>query len=292
MKNLGLLNVKMLTLLSVFHLLTLCETEISAVPNTIINVAVGEQVLFPVHNQCGATYEVTLLSKSPTHSKLASWNFNTSYNQPLYENRLKRSRNGSVMLHNVQINDTKLYEIQIDCYSTMTATREQSFDLRVFEPVSKPLMIITCSTSNITMSCTVSMGTKVTYHWEKQSLAGAIIRTYNGTELVIDHIHEQEQYMYKCIATNPVSMATSTPRIGEECNVNPSKGQKLSWMARNIAASGLLLALITIVYICYKIKPTAGEKGSNESGKRHSSPRTVPTSLFSVNSSGCILTAL
>ncbi|GCB68932.1 hypothetical protein scyTo_0013896 [Scyliorhinus torazame] len=258
MKN---LDVKILTLLSVFHLLTLCKTEIPAVPNTVINAAVGEQVLFPVHHPCGAMYEVTLLSKSPIHSKLASWNFNTSDNQPLYENRLKRSRNGSVMLHNVQINDTRLYEIQIDCYSTtMTATRKQSFDLRVFEPVSKLLVTITCSNINVTLSCTVSNGTNVTFHWEKQSLSGAINRIHNGAELVIDIVNEQEQFIYKCVAENPVSNATSAPWTMKECNKEPSKVCILLGIS---VASLWLLFLVLIALICYKMKRTASDKGCN-----------------------------
>ncbi|XP_038672491.1 hepatocyte cell adhesion molecule-like isoform X2 [Scyliorhinus canicula] len=256
MKN---LDVKILTLHSVFHLLTLCKTEISA--NTVINAAVGEQVLFPVHNQCGAVSEVTFLSKSPINTKLASWSFNTSDKQPLYENRLKRSRNGSVMLHNVQIHDTKLYQIEIECYSTaMTAARQQLIDLRVFEPVSKPLVTTTCSTINATLSCTVSNGTNVTFHWGKQSLSGAINRIHNGTELIIDIVNEQEQFIYKCVAENPVSNATSVPWTMKECNKEPSKACILLGIS---IASVWLLVLVLIACICYKMKQIASDKGCN-----------------------------
>ncbi|XP_067851590.1 SLAM family member 5-like [Heptranchias perlo] len=250
----------MLPLLSVFHLLTLCGTEISAILSTVINVIVGEQVLFPVHNQCGAEYEIMFQSKSPIRAKLASWRSNNSDRHPLYEDRLQRSTNGSVVLRNVQVNDTKLYGIQFECYST---TVEILFDLHVFEPVSKPVMTITgnCSTPNITLSCSVSKGTNVTFHWEKQPLSGVINGTYDGTELVIDHVSEQEQY--RCTAENPVSNATSDSWSTELCNRNHSKGQKLSWVIHTIAASLLLLVLVLIVYIRYKITQTAGDKGSN-----------------------------
>ncbi|XP_067897511.1 SLAM family member 5-like isoform X2 [Heterodontus francisci] len=254
----------MLALLSVFHLLTLCGTEISAVPNSIINAIVGEQVLFPVHNHCGAQYEVTFLTKSPTHAKLATWGFNTSHKHPLYENRLERSTNDSVVLYNVQISDTKLYGLQIDCYSkTMTPTDEKLFDLRVFEAVSKPLMTIICSASNITLSCSVAKGNNVIFHWEKQSLSGAINRTYDGAELVIDHVTEQEQYMYRCIADNLISNASSDPWTIEQCNVNNSKDHKLLWNISTIAAPVLLLVLALVAYICYKIKLTASDKEGN-----------------------------
>ncbi|XP_078058821.1 hepatic and glial cell adhesion molecule-like isoform X2 [Mustelus asterias] len=208
----------MLTLLSVFHLLTLCETEITAVPDTTTNAIVGEQVLFPVHNQCTALYEAAFFIKSPIHTKLASWGFNTFDKRPLYENRLQRSVNDSVKLLNVQITDTNLYQIEINCFDkSMTAAREQLFDLQVFEPVSKPLTTVTCSAANASLSCEVSNGINVTIHWEKLSLSGAINGTYDGPELVIDHANEEEQYWYKCIAENPVSNATSDPWTIKEC---------------------------------------------------------------------------
>uniref|UniRef100_UPI00398F43AB SLAM family member 5-like isoform X1 n=1 Tax=Pristiophorus japonicus TaxID=55135 RepID=UPI00398F43AB len=262
----------MLALLSVFHLLTLCGTEISAVHYTIINVVVGEKVMFPVHNQCGAQYEVSFLSKFPTHTKLASWGLTESDGHPLYKDRLERSTNDSLVLHNVQVNDTKLYGIQFECYSTKIAeTKEELFDLRVFEPVSKPVMTITgsCSTPNITLSCSVFKGTNVTFHWEKQSLSGAVNGTYDGSELVIDHVSEQEQYMYRCTAKNPVSNAISDPWTTEQCNSYHSKIQKRLWIMYTTAATVLLFVLILLVYICYKRKQSASHKGSNKPTERN-----------------------
>ncbi|XP_067898138.1 signaling lymphocytic activation molecule-like [Heterodontus francisci] len=92
------------------------------------------------------------------------------------------------------------------------------------EPVSKPVLTITAKTStpNITLSCFVSKGNNVTFHWEKQSLSGAINRTSDGEELVIDHVSEQEQYVYICTAENPVSNATSDPWTRQQCNGNNS----------------------------------------------------------------------
>ncbi|XP_041038012.1 natural killer cell receptor 2B4-like [Carcharodon carcharias] len=261
MRKLVLFNMKIWALLSVFHLLTLCETEISAVAKTTINAIVGEQVLFPVHNQCGAQYEITLVAKSPIHAKLASWGFNTFEKHAMYENRLQRSMNDSVMLQNVQINDTKLYGIQVDCYSrTVTETSETLFDLQVFEPVSKPLITINCSATIITLSCSVSRGTNVTFLWEK-SLSGAINTADNGAELVLGHVSEHEQYLYRCIGENPVSNASSDPSIIKQCNRKNAKDRKELHLIS--AAIVWLLALILFVFICYKVKRTARNKASN-----------------------------
>ncbi|XP_043557894.1 SLAM family member 5-like isoform X1 [Chiloscyllium plagiosum] len=241
-------------LVSVFHLFTLCVTEISAISMTIINATTGEQVLFPVPIHCGAQYEVTFLSKSLIIAKLASWGMKTFHKHTLYENRLQRHTNDSLVLQNVQINDTKVYGIQIECYDTVVMPmKETVFDLRVFEPVSKPSMTMYCSLTSVNLNCSVSKGTNVTLYWEEQSLSGTIHRIYDGAKLVINYVHEQDQYKYKCVAQNPVSNATSDLQILEMCNGDISKVQRLTWTTRNFCASILLLALIVIAYICYNV---------------------------------------
>ncbi|XP_048460624.1 SLAM family member 5-like [Rhincodon typus] len=251
--------MKMLTLLSVFSLLTVFGTEISAI--SIINAIVGKQVLFPVAIPCGNQCEVAFLSKSPIHAKLASWGITPLSTHILYKNRLQIATNCSLVLQNVQINDTKPYAIQIDCCKPSTVTEETIFQLQVFEPVSKPSITINCSTTNVSLSCSVSNGTNVTLHWEKKSSSGAISRINDGAELVLSHDHEQNQYEYMCVAENPVSSETSDPPKLEKCNGHNSKG----WRAPVFisTATVLFFGLVIIIIIGFKTKPAACNKGNN-----------------------------
>ncbi|XP_048398455.1 carcinoembryonic antigen-related cell adhesion molecule 1-like [Stegostoma tigrinum] len=251
-----IINMKMLTLLSAFSLLTVFGTEISAL--SVINATVGEQVLFPVATACSNKCEVAFLSKSPIHATLASGGITQYFIHILYKDRLQFATNCSLVLQNVQINDSKSYAIQIDCHEPSTVTEETLFQLQVFEPVSKPSITINCSTTNVSLSCSVSNGTNVTLHWEKKSLSGAISRINDRAELVLNHDHEQNQNEYMCVAENPVSRETSDPQKPEQCN---SKGwQRPVFIG---TATVLFLGLVIIIIICFKTKPAACDKGNN-----------------------------
>ncbi|XP_072329310.1 hepatic and glial cell adhesion molecule-like [Scyliorhinus torazame] len=130
---------------------------------------------------------------------------------------------GSVVLRNIQINDSGIYEIEINYYGQELKNSDKvGFELLVFEPVSQPDVKIfgDCTTPNITLSCSVSNGTNVTFHWRKESLSRTTDDAFNGTQLVINHGNEEEQHVYWCIAENPVSDAKSDPVRLELCNGN------------------------------------------------------------------------
>ncbi|XP_072427871.1 CD48 antigen-like [Chiloscyllium punctatum] len=254
-----LFNMKMLTLLSVFNLLILCGTESSAISTIIINATVGDQVLFPVPVHCGSQYEVAFLLTSPINAKLASWGFGTPHKHALYEKRLQIHQNASLALQKVQIYDTGLYEIHIDCYDTaVMETTKTKFDLQVFEPVSKPLITINCSTKNASLSCCVSKGTNVTLYWEIQPMSGPSDRIDDKAELVISPGHEQDKYT--CVVQNPISNATSDLQTLEKCNDQSSTGFVLYISIST--ATVLLFGLVIIIFI-YIAKLTTDDKGNN-----------------------------
>ncbi|XP_067898123.1 uncharacterized protein [Heterodontus francisci] len=87
----------------------------------------------------------------------------------------------------------------------VTVGEQVLFCVNQQEPVSQPALKIVgdCLTPNIILSCSVSKGTNVTFHWRKES-SGAIDGAYNRTDLVIDRGNEQEQHVYRCIAENPI----------------------------------------------------------------------------------------
>ncbi|XP_067898122.1 hepatic and glial cell adhesion molecule-like isoform X1 [Heterodontus francisci] len=203
--SLNIINTRIILL--VFHLFTVCGAVTLVTPNTATEVTVGEQVLFCVNQQ--GQYDVTFCS-TPPPAIIAVWAINNSMGpktiHPLYEGRLQWNMSGSVVLYNAQINDSGIYEIEISYYSTeLKSSDTERFELRVFEPVSQPALKIVgdCLTPNIILSCSVSKGTNVTFHWRKES-SGAIDGAYNRTDLVIDRGNEQEQHVYRCIAENPI----------------------------------------------------------------------------------------
>ncbi|XP_078058863.1 hepatic and glial cell adhesion molecule-like [Mustelus asterias] len=212
------LNVHIFTFASVFHLFVACGETLLIIPDTITNATAGEQVLFPIQYNGTDQYEVTFRLKFPLAFKILTWKSNNLEKlhivHPLYQHRVG-IYGGFVVLNDVQVHDTGEYEIHIDYYGTELKNRDQiTFRMHVFEPVSQPETGIlgNCTNSpNITLSCSVSNGTNVKIHWEKMSLSGVLNEVSDGTVLVIDCVTEEEQHVYRCIAANPISNATSDP---------------------------------------------------------------------------------
>ncbi|XP_032887256.1 uncharacterized protein LOC116979676 [Amblyraja radiata] len=206
------------------HLLTLCGTGTPAPPDTVIDAVVGQEVQFPADNPCEDRYELTFQILSPFVAQLASMGTDTPETRhPVYADRLHWDASGSLVLSNVQVNDSERYELQIDCYSPKrTEPSEKTFDLHVFESVSKPVITASgCySTATVNLSCSVTNGTKVTFCWEIFSLSKGLNGTCHGPELVINHVREQELYAFRCTAKNRVSNASRQQTITELCYGN------------------------------------------------------------------------
>ncbi|XP_072111682.1 SLAM family member 9-like [Mobula birostris] len=250
----------MFAVLSALRFLTLCASAISDQPDTTIDAVVGQDVHFPVETQCEDQFLVTFQLLSPVAARLALWGTNMSETQhPLYKDRLYWSANGSPVLSNVQVNDSKRYETQIDCFheSSMGATK-MIYDLHVFEPVQKPVItqIWKCPPPNITLNCSVSNGTNVTFHWDILSLSENTNRTFEGPQLVVNHENEWKQYIFRCIVKNRVSNASSGLTITELCNENNFAREHLYY----IYPAMLLLLAVVVVYNYQKIKQCAHDE--------------------------------
>ncbi|XP_038671337.1 hepatocyte cell adhesion molecule-like [Scyliorhinus canicula] len=220
--------VHIFKLASVLHLFVVCGETLLARVGAITNAAAGEQFQFPIQYQAWDQYEVTFRLRYPVAFKILTWKSNNPEKlrivHPLYQHRVGIDR-GFVMLNDIHVNDTGEYEIHIDYYGTELKNRDQStFRIQVFEPVPQPETVILgncASSSNITLSCSVFNKTNVLIHWEKVSSSGVLPETYNDTVIVIDCVTEEEQHVYRCIAENPVSNATS-----DQVTVNLHKGSQ------------------------------------------------------------------
>ncbi|XP_072894543.1 SLAM family member 9-like [Hemitrygon akajei] len=186
---------------------------------------------------------------------------------PVYRDRLYWNANGSLVLSNVQVNDSNRYETQIDCYreSSVNTTRK-IYDLRVFEPVLKPVItqIWKCPSPNITLSCSVSNGANVTFHWEILSLSEGTNRTFDGPELVVNHENEWKQHTFRCIVKNRVSNASSELTITELCNENNFARE----LCRYIVAGTLLLLFLLIILNYQKVKQCAHDEQNKKEQRR------------------------
>ncbi|XP_078066239.1 hepatic and glial cell adhesion molecule-like [Mustelus asterias] len=207
-----------------------CGETLSATPNTITNATSGEQVLFPIPYNGTDQYDVTFRLKFPVPFKILTWKSNHPEKlhivHPLYQHRVG-IYGGFVLLNDVHVNDTGEYEIYIDYNGSELKNRDQiTFRMHVFEPVSQPETAIlgNCASSpNITLNCSVSKGTNVKIQWEKVSISGALSETYDKTVLVIDCVTEEEQNVYRCIAENRISNATSDPvKVDLSNRTNPT----------------------------------------------------------------------
>ncbi|XP_055502482.1 uncharacterized protein LOC129703797 [Leucoraja erinacea] len=241
--------MKIWSYVRVCHLFTLCEGIVLASPNTRTVATVGEQIMFCV-NLHEEDNNIVELASTPDIS-IAKWTVNTSvkpeFIQPMYEGRVRWNMNGSLMLDNVQISDSKIYTITISLLNIDTYDAQKHvFDLSVFERITQLAanIISDCSSLNIILNCSVSSGTNVTFLWRKKSIHGASDGTYSGSNLVINRSIEAEQHVYICQAKNAVSNATSdavTPNICHKGN--------LLWM---ISIGLIAVVLIAVLFISIK----------------------------------------
>ncbi|XP_072330743.1 hepatic and glial cell adhesion molecule-like isoform X6 [Scyliorhinus torazame] len=243
----------------VFCLFIVCGEALNVRTDTINNAIAGEQALFPIQHQGTDQYDVTFRSKSPVAFKIFTWKSNNPEElhivHPLYKHRVGID-GGFVMLNDVQVDDNGEYEINIDYYGTELKNRDEStFRMQVFEPVSQPETAIlgNCTSStNITLKCSVFSGTNAMIHWEMLSLSGVLNEAYDGTLLVIDCVTEEEQHVYRCLAENPVSNATSNPVTVSLYNgANPNGKINHLMVLVPLVMVGVAVLMTIIVYLLW-----------------------------------------
>ncbi|XP_059845705.1 hepatic and glial cell adhesion molecule-like isoform X2 [Hypanus sabinus] len=228
------LNINIFKLVTVFHLILVCRGALYARPGTVTNAAAGQTVMFPIEYQSNEEqYDVTFRLKLPQHFNIFMWTSSNPDNlhivHPQYKHRTT-IKNGSVVLYDIQVNDSGEYQIRTDYYGVELKNHDQStFTIQVFEPVSEPVAKTLShgqNATNITLICSVSNGMAVMIYWEKKSFSGVTIETYMNTILVIDCATEDEQHEYRCIAKNPISNASSSEISINSCNTRNLNGKR------------------------------------------------------------------
>lgn len=246
------LNGNFFKLASVLNLFMVCRGSLNAIPEVTVNTSTGQTVMFPIEHQGKEEqYDVTFGLKFPLNLKILTWQSTKPGKlqivHPQYEHRA-RIRRESVVLDDLQVDDSGVYQMRIDYYGSELKNHDQStFIIQVFDPVSQPIaetLIHDENASNITLNCFVANEIGVTIYWEKISQSGEIIETYAKTIIVIDCSTEEEQYEYRCIAKNPVSNASSSELSFNECvarNWNGKRNSLIILIPMGIVAGSILI---------------------------------------------------
>ncbi|XP_028666272.1 hepatic and glial cell adhesion molecule a [Erpetoichthys calabaricus] len=179
--------------------------------------------------------------------------------RPEYKDRVHIFDNGTLLLHNLQLDDEGTYEVQISITDD-TFTGERYINLTVDVPVSKPSVVMVSSTvleltEYFSLNCSHDSGTKAQYTWTKGGKAlGNDTRLQLSQDkrvLTIVRVLMSDDDIYSCTVENPVSTMKSTP-------------VKLTVYRRSslyiILSTGGIFLLITLVTVCACWKPSKKDK--------------------------------
>ncbi|KAJ8357968.1 hypothetical protein AAFF_G00047830 [Aldrovandia affinis] len=123
------------------------------------------------------------------------------------------------------------------------------FHLQVFECVSKPNITAECRSNNISLSCSSSRGTEVTYSWETVPPAGNGSCVHMGQTMEMYPLPPSESTTYTCTAQNPVSRATSDPIDRGVCSIQQPQDRR--WIPAVCGLSAFILTLLLLLFFLY-----------------------------------------
>ncbi|XP_036722274.1 SLAM family member 7 isoform X1 [Balaenoptera musculus] len=151
----------------------------------------------------------------------------------------------SLRLSKLKKNDSGVYRVEIHS-STLQDPLTQEYELRVYEHLSKPKVIIglqnnkngTCVTN---LTCSMEQGGEdVTYSWK--SLGQATNESHSGSILPISWRQEKRDMTFICMARNPISSNSSNPIFAW----NLCEGA-----AGGLATSVILKLLLSLILLCF-----------------------------------------
>uniref|UniRef100_A0A4W5PZP5 Ig-like domain-containing protein n=1 Tax=Hucho hucho TaxID=62062 RepID=A0A4W5PZP5_9TELE len=181
----------------------------------------------------------------------------THESKMVYDNRKttgpkhQTTPNGSLLLTNLQLNNTGSYQATI--YDNMgKLVLDKTTRLCVLSPVSKPRLTHTCTDASVSLRCDVGNSVDVNVVWSlnRQTLPGPTDTTLTITKAMLKPVDR-----YVCTVTNKASEEKSDD-VNPECTDDSSStvllfGMKLWLMVAILAGgSGLLLILIVITLMC------------------------------------------
>uniref|UniRef100_A0A673MLM8 Ig-like domain-containing protein n=1 Tax=Sinocyclocheilus rhinocerous TaxID=307959 RepID=A0A673MLM8_9TELE len=162
---------------------------------------------------------------------------------------LKMEDDGSLTFESVSLKNTGKYTYTVfNADGTQIGAGEK--EIIVYATAPKPIVKIDCKGADVTLTCDIRDRTDLTVSWYKED---NIIQTEKNTKLLLTSAQIQENKLYSCSVSNPVSSKQSDSVTVSCKSFCPRKlfGFDL-WIMVSILAGGgaLLLLLICVLIIC------------------------------------------
>ncbi|XP_006922947.1 CD48 antigen [Pteropus alecto] len=165
--------------------------------------------------------------------KIVEWESNTP--KPHYFNSKFKDRvtfdhqNGTLHIYKVRKEDSSTYLLKI--LKEAGTEEERKIFLKVFDPVSKPVINITKikevnNSCYLNLSC-VAWGQSLNYTWYRDS--GPFPKELWSSKLVINVEPQNYSKFYICQVSNPVSNKNRTVYFTSACEQAPASG--VAWIA-------------------------------------------------------------
>nr|XP_020455820.1 hepatocyte cell adhesion molecule-like [Monopterus albus] len=175
--------------------------------------------------------------------------------RPEYRNRIQVFENGSLLLHNLQLSDEGMYEVEISITDD-SFTGEHYIELTVDVPVSKPYIQMMASSvleysEYFNLHCSHDNGTKPIYSWLKGDKVltndSRLLLSHDQKVLTISRVLMSDDDIYTCAVENSISRMKSKP-------VRLTVYRRSSLYI--ILSTGGIFLLITLVTVCACWKPS------------------------------------
>ncbi|XP_075139651.1 uncharacterized protein LOC142214611 [Leptodactylus fuscus] len=176
----------------------------------------------------------------------------------------------SVMIHKLQKDDEKDYELLVD----VSDGEEDfcNFELKIYEQISNLTVSVTEDSQNntckVTMKCQMRTGENVTFSWMKddESLG------HDSSTLQISISNDNANSTYTCTARNPVSEASSHHQLSSACNPEKDVGHfgLFLYILISLCVVLIVVAIMGVTKCCNKAMYT--KQCTNHSSTPQSRP--------------------
>ncbi|XP_029444752.1 HEPACAM family member 2 isoform X2 [Rhinatrema bivittatum] len=210
-----------------FLLLGTCSTFTLKVPSHTVHGIEGEPLVLPVHYDVNTTASeiqiIWMLARPQSFSRYLLSSVNKSV-VPDFEYQPKFTLiplNASLLINPLSFSDEGNYIVKVNVKGNGMVSAQENIQVTVNVPVSKPVIRSEPTSGavehvgNITITCSVRKGTRITYQWLKNGQPVTASPSYsfslNNDTLFIAPVMKDDIGNYSCLAKNPVSEMESDP---------------------------------------------------------------------------------